>query len=279
MLVERVVCTVQCRALLVLSSLLWTTFWGCGGRDVLKDQSNPALHFDLVELFLSSNAYDAASPVASKLYHDHPTDPRPSYYLGVILRERGVFEEAERYFLEAIKRDANFALAYDALGILYGMQNQLDRALSAHRRATEISPKGAKLWHNLGFALTLSRAYPRAVKAYQKSITLAPNHKKTYVNLGMTYGVMGQYTEATRMFKQALSPAEVWLNLGLIQERKGELKRASKSFDEALKIQPQLQSAQRGLRRIKRAKKRASAMRDKRTKTPKTRAKDQPLNP
>lgn len=279
MVVVRFMCPVRGRALILLASLLWTALSGCGGGDALKDQSNPALHFDLVELFLSSNAYDAASPVASKLYHDHPTDPRPSYYLGVILRERGVFEEAERYFLEAIKRDASFALAYDALGVLYGMQNQLDRALAAHQRATEIDPNGAKFFHNLGFALTLSRSYPKAIKAYQKSITLAPNHKKTYVNLGMTYGVMGQYTEATRMFKQALSPADVWLNLGLIQERRGELKRAHESFDEALKIQPQLRSAQRGLRRVERARKRASVAGGRHTQMPKKRVKDQSLNP
>ena len=132
---------------------------------------------------------------------------------------------------------------------------------------------------SLGFALTLSRSYPKAIKAYQKSITLAPNHKKTYVNLGMTYGVMGQYTEATRMFKQALSPADVWLNLGLIQERRGELKRAHESFDEALKIQPQLQSAQRGLRRVERARKRASVAGGRHTQMPKKRVKDQSLNP
>ena len=119
---------------------------GCGsGEATLKNEVNAALHFDLAELFLNSNAYDAASPIARKLYQDHPQDPRPPYYLGIILRERGVFEQAEQYFLEAIKRDSKFALAYDALGILYGMQSKLKQALVAHRRAAEMAPKNAKI--------------------------------------------------------------------------------------------------------------------------------------
>ena len=224
----------------------------CGSGDAgLKSQTDKALHFDLAELFLKSNAYDAASPIARKLYHQHPQDPRPPYYLGIILRERGVFEEAERYFLESIKRDAKFALAYDALGVLYGMQSRLKQSLEAHYRATEIEPDRAQLWHNLGFALTLSRSYRKAIKAYQKAITLAPNHKKIYVNIGMTYGVMGQYDEAKRMFKQALSPSEVWYHLGMIQERRGELEQARTSFDEALKLQPRFQVARDSLARVK----------------------------
>ena len=251
------------RLTLVIITLIWGTLSGCGGSDPgLNGQPNAALHFDLTELFLTSHAYDAASPVAQKLYHEHPQDPRPPYYIGIILRERGVFEEAERYFLEAIKRDARFALAYDALGVLYGMQNQLKRAQSAHLRATEIEPKSAKFWHNLGFALTLSRDYPEAIKAYQKAVTLAPNHKKIYINLGMTYGVMGHYEEATRMLKQALSPSQVWLNLGLIQERKGDLELATLSFDKALKLDPQLQAAQHALTRIKTNQKRARHARE-----------------
>jgi tetratricopeptide (TPR) repeat protein len=231
---------------------LWISLASCGGTETgLKSHPNKALHFDLAELFLTSNAYDAASPIARKLYNTHPNDPRPPYYLGVILRERGVFEEAERYFLESIKRDAQFALAYDALGVLYGVQSRLKRAIAAHQRATEIDPKNPKSWHNLGFALTLARDYQGAIKAYQKSITLAPNHKKTYVNLGMTYGVLGQDEEAARMFKQALSPAQVWYNLGVLQERRGDLKQAHFSFDEALKIEPQLKIIQQSVTRVK----------------------------
>ena len=221
-----------------------------GGTESELAKPTPSLHFDLVKLFMNARAYDAASPVAQKLYRDHPKDPRPPYYLGVILREREAFENAERYLLESIKRDPTFAPAHDALGILYGVQNRLSDALIAHRRATELAPRDAQFWHNLGFVLTLSKRYDQSIKAYQTALALAPEQKKIYHSLGLVYAVKGDDVSARRMLLQATTPAQAWLTLATLQERRGDLSLAQESFSKALELDPSLTRAERALTRI-----------------------------
>ena len=234
-------------------ALLFSLLSGCGAPSVtqnLRDKPSPELRFDLVELFLYSKAYDVAAPIAQELYQRHPQDARPPLYLGVILRERKVFLESERYLIESIKRAPKSAVAYDALGVLYGMQSKLRKAITAHARAAELSPNVAKFWHNLGFARSMAREYEGAVSAYQRALSLAPEHHATYVNLGITYGVLGRYKEAREVLVQRLNPAEVSLNLGLIQERRGDLIAARNNLNHALKRRVEVKRARAALKRV-----------------------------
>ena len=217
----------------------------------LADQPPPELQFDLAELFLSSSAYEAATPIVRQLIHVHPDDPRPHHYLGVILRERGVYREAERSFLEALKKDPSFAPAHDGMGILYGVQSKLEEAVKAHRRATQSAPNHPKYWHNLGFALTLVKQFDEAASAYETSLKLAPNQPRTFINLALTRGAQGRDEEALLLLKQTLSPADAWYNLALIQQRRGDLKTAQESFGQALKVQPHHAKSKSALAHLK----------------------------
>ena len=63
-----------------------------------------------------------------------------------------VYEQAEKYFLESLKLDSEYARSYDALGILHGVQGQQAKALKYHRKAVELQADNPKFWHNYGFA-------------------------------------------------------------------------------------------------------------------------------
>lgn len=225
---------------------------GCGGAQPTPDSAkSPDLQFDLAELFISSGAYDAATPIVTALRREHPEDPRASTLMGIILREKGVYAEAERLFVDALQRDVDYAPAHDALGILYGVQNFGDRAVKAHRRATELAPENAKYWHNLGFALSLCRQFDDAVKAYQTSLRLAPDQQRTFINLALLHASRGRDEEALRLLKQTLTPTKAWFNLALVQERRGDLISARVSLDEALRLTPHHKEAKQLLDRVR----------------------------
>ena len=232
--------------------------YGCGGS--LSEQNElaqanrvvtQALQMDMVELFVESRSFDAASPLAQKLYQENPKDAQPAYLMGVILREKGVYVESEKYFLEALIKDNKHAKTYDALGILYGVQGQLEQSIKAHKQAIKIEPKNAKFWNNYGFALSIHREFEKAIKALQRSLSIVPSEQRTFVNLAFVYGALGQDKNAKHYLSQVLSPVEVYFNLGVIQEKRGDLQIALKNYQKAFESNQKFDVARQAFDRLK----------------------------
>lgn len=216
-----------------------------------QKEKNKALQEDMVALFIQARAFDAAAPVAQKLYQEHKDKPTPAYWMAVILREKGVYSEAKKYFLEAISKDDKHGPSYDGLGILYGIQGELKQALWAHKKATDLDPKNAKYWNNYGFALSLNKDFDLAIKAYERSISLAPQEKRSFINLAFIYGAQLKYKKAEHYLSQSLPPAAVSFNLALIYEKQGKLKESLSYYQKALKENPSFIKAQQAIKRLK----------------------------
>ena len=187
-----------------LLCLLMVILWACGGGQDFdtaeqierNPQANKVLQQDLLELFLKARSFDAASPLAQKFYQTQKKQPDPCYYMGVILREKGVYEEAERYFLEGLTYDAKHARTYDALGILYGVQNKRVRSLKAHQKAVELDQTNPKFWHNLGFALSINKQLDQAQAGDNAGILLR-GVKKEDIHRGQVLAAKGSVTPHT----------------------------------------------------------------------------------
>jgi tetratricopeptide (TPR) repeat protein len=84
------------------------------------------------------------------------------------------FEEAARWYEEAVKLDANDVNTSTDLGISYYYMNQPDRALAQFERSLAIDPRHAKTLLNVGIV----RAYAKddlagAVKVWQRVVEVA----------------------------------------------------------------------------------------------------------
>ena len=220
-------------------------------KSVEQSKKNRALQEDMVALFIQARAFDAAAPVAQKLYQEQKDQANPAYWMAVILREKGVYSEAEKYFLEAISKNSEHGPSYDGLGILYGIQGELKKALVAHQRASVLEPNNAKYWNNYGFALGLNKKFDLAIKAYEKSISLAPQEKRSFVNLAFIFGAQSKYKKAEHYLSQALPPAVVFYNLALIYEKKGKAKESLIYYQKAVQENSDFTQAQQAIERIK----------------------------
>ena len=90
---------------------------------------------------------------------------------------------------------------------------------------TEIDPKDAKAWINLGAALGQAEQPDEEIDAYRKAIKLAPKYADAWYNLGVAKARCEEDAEAIHAYKQALllSPkfAKAWFNLGVLQGKLG----------------------------------------------------------
>jgi tetratricopeptide (TPR) repeat protein len=69
----------------------------------------------------------------------YPEDPFWPHTLGVWLMGQGRLTEAEAAFQEALRRSPTHAATYYQMGLLYEMQGQTDKALSAFREGEKLA--------------------------------------------------------------------------------------------------------------------------------------------
>jgi len=90
----------------------------------------------------------------------------------------------------------------------------------------------------------------------QKAVKLDPKCADAYFNLGYIYAVGKEYPKSEEMYSQAvkLSPPyldEALCNLALVQERQGKNKLSMENLEQAVKINPQNEMAQKLLKKLK----------------------------
>jgi tetratricopeptide (TPR) repeat protein len=124
------------------------------------------------------------------------------------LLDGGKYDQAERYFLDALKYDPGKAKTYvDYAGLLID-RRQPAKALTYLETARK-KPMGSKLkgrWHNnAGMAYFRMGQSADALKHFEKAVKYGRNTSEFWANLGATYGAMGDYDSAVRVLEKGLS--------------------------------------------------------------------------
>ncbi|MFH0900648.1 MAG: tetratricopeptide repeat protein [Pseudomonadota bacterium] len=216
---------------------------GCGMRaaDVRKaDEEGRALRLELAALLVKKGSHDAAVPLLRRVVADEPRNPVAHYLYGTVLRERGLYPQAERELFETIRLDENYAPAHAALGILYDIQRRSEDAEREHRRAIELAPRYADYWNNLGFSYYVAGRTDEAITALETALGIDPSLAIAHNNLGFAYGRQNEYDKAARCFRNAGGELMAYLNLALVYEQNGDPEMAAKLRTEARVLDPNL---------------------------------------
>ena len=112
----------------------------------------------------------------------------------------GVLKGVE-YFRQAIEKDANYALAYAALGDCHNYLNQRAEAKQAVNRALELDESLGEAHASLGFYRFLyDWDFAGAESEFQKALALSPNYAEAHHWYGIYLANLGRHDEA---FKEA----------------------------------------------------------------------------
>jgi len=158
------------------------------------------------------------------------------------LYHAGRFDEAEREFREALKRDPTDAVAWGMLGLVLGKElRRFGDAEEALRRAVELAPKDAAAWNNLGNVLAELGRSEDAEQAHRNAVELEPSAARWH-SLGHALVELGRLGEAEEAFRKAISftpdRAAYWNDLGGVLwdlKRREEAEQASRR---AVELEP-----------------------------------------
>jgi Flp pilus assembly protein TadD len=225
------------------------------------EEEGERMRLDLAETYVKKGAYTAAIPLLTRELAARPTSDHVHTLYATVLREQGLYPQAEREFRAALAIAPANARAWDGLGVLYDLMRRPTDAEGAHRRALELAPGSAEFWNNLGFSLYVARKTDDAIAALEKALVLDPSLVVAYNNLGFAYGRSGRLEDAERCFRTAGGEAAARLNMAIVHEERGDADEAARLLapEAARTVQPRRRRGSRA--RDRRAARRAGTRR------------------
>jgi Flp pilus assembly protein TadD len=199
------------------------------------------MRFELAQTYVRKGAYGAAIPLLRREVAERPQSDAVRALYGVVLREQGLYPQAEKELLAALALAPRNARALDALGVLYDLERRAADAEKAHRAALELAPREALYWNNLGFSLYVARRDAEAIAALERALALDPALTIAYGNLGFAYGRRGDLVAAERSFRTAGGELGVRVNMAIVHEQRGEKERAARLRADARSLDPRVE--------------------------------------
>lgn len=216
---------------------------GCGAaqkQQAALQQQSDSLRMELAELYVGKGARDAAAPLLQRILAERPNDVRARVLYGCVLRDLGLYPQAEGQLRRAVELDRKRPDAHAAVAILYDLTGRHAAALGHHQIAARLAPGLADYRNNLGFSMLAAGDAAGAIAPLEAALSLDPGLAHAYANLGFAYGRTGRFDDAARVFRSGLGEAPALMNLALLQDERGDFAAAIALRERAYTVSPDL---------------------------------------
>lgn len=150
--------------------------------------------------------------------------------------------QAYSCYLEAVRIQPTFAIAWSNLAGLFMESGDLNRALQYYKEAVKLKPVFPDAYFNLGNVYKALGRPTEAIMCYQHAIQTRPNFAMAFGNIASIYYEQGQLDLAIRHYKQAISRdprfLEAYNNLGNALKDIGRVDEAVRCYNHCLHLQP-----------------------------------------
>lgn len=191
---------------------------------------------------------DEAQALLDALAKREPKDVRPLEALGNIMRARKRYEDAVKYFSQAIniigKPDERHWTFYYARGTAYERMKNWPAAESDLKRALALAPDQPLVLNYLGYSwIDQGKNMKEGMRLIEKAVALKPDDGYIVDSLGWAHYKQGNFKEAVRYLERAVEirPEDPTLNdhLGDAFWQVGRFQEAKFQWSQALTLSPE----------------------------------------
>lgn len=129
-------------------------------------------------------------------------------------------QDVQGLYIKAVQTSPNEIDAdiQEALGVLFNLSSEYDKAVDCFRAAVQVRPDSSKLWNRLGASLANGNRSVEAVEAYQRALEIQPGFIRARYNVGIICVNLKAWKEAaehllTALNHQASSIARAGINV------------------------------------------------------------------
>jgi tetratricopeptide (TPR) repeat protein len=171
--------------------------------------------------------------------------------IGLVCKESGQFDEAERWYRKALEIDPRYAIAYNGLGLLLKKRKRFDDALTNFSKAAELDPAEPLYPRNIGNMCQEREQLDEAERWYRKALQIDLRYATAHNDLGLLFKELKRFDDALTNFSKAaeLDPAEPLYprNIGDMGREREQLDDAESWYRKALQIDPRYATAYNSL--------------------------------
>jgi Flp pilus assembly protein TadD len=148
---------------------------------------------------------------------------------------------------------AKRALAHRRMAAALDRLGRFAQAATHYREALRLRPDDPKVWNDHGYSQYLQGRWEEAERSLRTAATLAPDDPKIQTNLGLALAASGKTDAALESLSRAGGPAIGHANLAFILAASGKAEDARRHYEDALRLQPNLEPARAALAQLDRA--------------------------
>jgi len=251
-------------------------------ESIRLDSSQVEVRLLLAEIRLRQGRLDDAEALVRKAMSIKPNSPNMLVALGNVLLLKKDSARAEEMYRKALAINKNHVPAHLGLGELYlKLLNKPQEAIAAYGRAVEINPDLLSARLALGSAYAATGQIDKAIAAFQVATKLAPTDPQALHAIGRLQAGQKKLDQAVSSFSAALTAnafympalidradvlfelgrnqeaavdyvsavaregnnAQLWLKLGLVNDRLQRKSEAIKAYQKAVSINSSLSLA------------------------------------
>ncbi len=210
------------------------------------------VHLERAEILMAQSRYEMAAQELQQELAVDPDSAQAYAWLGWCLRFLKKYEEAIKEAEQAIKLAPDWEDGYYVLGWILCDRNQLLEAENVTKEAIRLNPENANHFILLSNIRVKQKRWQEALEAATQGLNIEPENADCLNNKGIALFELGRTEEAIATTKQAiaLDPENFsnYNNLGwMILNREGSPTKAWEYFRQALRLNPNFESAQDGL--------------------------------
>lgn len=184
----------------------WQTNVGLWSHALAVTEKNFVAEDNLGGALILEGKTAEAHPHFVRASEINPRDPMSQSNLGVWLFEQGQFDAAIQHYKRTIELTSDRGLvsnAYAGMGSAYRMLGDRLGAREAYEQSLRTNPNQASAWLGLGILAEGDGRLDEAVRDLSRAAELQP-HPQTFVRLGDVLGRDGRRSEARDAYQQAL---------------------------------------------------------------------------
>ena len=213
---------------------------------------------DLAGVLRAQGRPDEAEAVVSSARALRPDDPASLQNIAEALRKEQRYEEALAAYREVLAIAPDFALAHAGMGDTLFRMERFEESIEAIGRALSAHPDlaAAGTLHSLaGQAAQHLNRIDDAAHHYAEAVRIDPGDTGSIDRLAMVRFGQGQYEAALALYRSLLEltpdSAQTWSNLGATLYYLGRKEEALRHLERAVEIDPDLETARRGLEALR----------------------------
>ncbi len=227
-------------------------------RAISLDSSFATAYLRIGELLKEQGELEEAIEYARSGLKIQPESINYQYFLGSLLQLAGESEEAAGILQNVVEKQpwhywGNYNLGQALMRL--GKEEQGKRYLAEAeslqvklkdiqdwQALAEANPDQHMLWVNLGEAFRRAGRIDEAIEAHNVALSIDPTHVALRNNIANMYILSGDTTAGVFHYETILGQhpyfPDVWLNLGVVYAKRGNVKLARETWEKGLKYAP-----------------------------------------